>query len=48
MATCLPHKNGMLEYWNVGGRVEITHFSKWGEVPEFYLFGIQQVLDMAA
>jgi hypothetical protein len=38
----------MLEYWNVGGRVEITHFSKWGEVPEFYLFGIQQVLDMAA
>jgi hypothetical protein len=27
MAACLPHKNGMLEYWNVGGRVEITHFN---------------------
>ena len=48
MAACLSHKNGRLEYWNIGGRVEITHFPEWGEAFKSYVFGIQHLLDMAA
>jgi uncharacterized protein YhhL (DUF1145 family) len=40
-----------MEGWNIGilgGRVEKIHFSEWGEALKFYIFGIQQVFDMAA